>query len=154
MATPLYYEDFSVGQQFKSAREYVIEKDAALAFAREFDPQTQHIDENGAKDGLFGDKLIVSGWHTAAASMRLKTESELFKIQGGVVGIGLESVRWPVPTYPGDRIRIVITILTMRASTSRPDKGIIKYKVETFNQRDELAMEMITSVMVPRKKKS
>lgn len=153
MKSPLYYEDFSVGQQFKSARAYVIEKDAAIAFAREFDPQTQHVNETGAKDGLFGDRLVVSGWHTAAASMRLKTESDLFKIEGGVVGMGLESVRWPVPTYPGDSIRIVIIILAMRPSNSRPDKGIIKYKVETFNQRDELAMEMMTSVMVPRRPK-
>lgn len=152
MGEELYYEDFKVGQQFKSARNYVIEKDDAIAFAREFDPQRQHTDEEGARDSLFGE-LVVSGWHTAAASMRLKTETELFKVAEGVVGMGLESVRWPVPTRPGDALRIVITILAMRASTSRPDKGIIKYKVETFNQRDELAMEMITSVMVPRRKK-
>lgn len=153
MSEPLYYEDFSVGQQFGSARSYVIEKDDALAFAREFDPQAQHTDEEGAKKSLFGE-LVVSGWHTAAASMRLKTETELFKVADGVVGMGLESVRWPIPTRPGDALRITITILAMRASTSRPDKGIIKYKVETFNQRGELAMEMITSVMVPRRPKN
>ncbi len=150
MRAPLYYEDFAVGQQFRSAREYVMEKDAAIAFASAFDPQAQHVDDAAAKESLFGE-LVVSGWHTAAASMRLKTETALFAVAGGVAGMGLENVRWPVPTRPGDHLRIVITILAMRVSNSRPDKGIIRYQVETFNQRDELAMEMVTSVMVPRR---
>lgn len=149
MVAPLYYEDFAVGQQFRSAREYVMEKDAAITFAQEFDPQAQHVDDAAAKESLFG-QLVVSGWHTAAASMRLKTETDLFRVAEGVVGMGLENVRWPVPTLPGDRLRIVITILAMRVSASRPTKGIIRYQVETLNQRDELAMEMVTSVMVPR----
>jgi acyl dehydratase len=150
MVAPLYYEDFAVGQQFRSAREYVMEKDAAITFAQEFDPQAQHVDDAAAKESLFG-QLVVSGWHTAAATMRLKTETDLFRVAEGVVGMGLETVRWPVPTLPGDRLRIVITILAMRISVSRPTKGIIRYQVETFNQRDERAMEMVTSVMVPRR---
>ena len=65
--------------------------------------------------------------------------------------MGLESVSWPRPTMPGDTLRIVVTILDKRPSNSKPDKGIVKYKVETFNQRDELAMEMITAVNIPRR---
>lgn len=150
MTREFYYDDFQIGQQFHSKRSYTIEKDHAIAFANEFDPQPQHIDEEGAKDSMFGE-LIVSGWHTAAASMRLKTETELFNVPGGVVGMGLESVRWPRPTRPGDSIRVTVTVLDKRLSASRPDKGIIKYKVETFNQSDELVMEMVTSVIVSRR---
>jgi len=150
MSEPLYYEDFSVGQQFGSAEGYVMDKDRAIAFAHEFDPQSQHLDDEAAKDSIFGE-LVVSGWHTAAATMRLKTETELFKVANGLVGMGLESVRWPIPTRPGDTLHILVTILEMRLSKSRADKGIIKYKVETLNQRGELAMEMITSVIVPRR---
>lgn len=151
MSKEFYYEDFEIGQQFRSKRSYTIEKDSAIAFASEYDPQSHHVDEEKAKDSLFGE-LVVSGWHTAVASMRLKTETELFKVGGGVVGMGLESVRWPRPTRPGDSLRIVISILEKRLSNSRPDQGIIKYKVETFNQRDELVMEMVTAVLIPRRK--
>ena len=153
MSTPLYYEDFAAGQQFSSTRSYTMHKDDAIAFAREYDPQAQHTDEEGAKESLFGE-LVVSGWHTAAASMRLKTETELFNVPGGVVGMGLESVRWPRPVKPGDSIHIIVTVLEKRTSSSRPEKGIIKYKVETFNQKNELVMEMITAVMVPRRPKN
>lgn len=150
MSRELYYEDFTIGQQFKSSRSYTMERDDAVAFAREFDPQDQHVDDEKAKNSLFGE-LVVSGWHTAAASMRLKTETDLFKAAGGVVGMGLESVRWPKAVRPGDRIWITVTIVEMRPSNSKPDKGIIKYRVETYNQKNELVMEMLTSVMVPRR---
>lgn len=149
MAKELYYEDFEIGQQFRSQKSYTIDKDSAIAFAMEYDPQLQHIDEEGAKDTLFG-KLIVSGWQTAAITMKLKTETELFNVANGLVGMGLESVRWPRPTFPGDSLRIVVTVLEKRPSNSRPDKGIIKYKVETLNQSDELAMEMVIAVIAPR----
>src|SRR5579872_3085033 len=148
MSKAYYYEDFAVGQQFKSKRSYTIGKEDAIAFAREYDPQDIHIDEAKAKEGMFGG-LVVSGWHTAAASMRLKTETELFKVAGGVVGLGLESVRWPRPTMPGDSLRIVITIVEKRLSNSRPGFGIVRYKVETLNQRDELVMDMLTAVIIP-----
>ncbi len=148
MTTPLYYEDFAVGQQFKSRNSYTIDRDGAVAFAREYDPQAQHIDDEGAKDSVFGE-LVVSGWHTSAATMRLKTETDLLHISGGLVGLGVESLRWPRPTMPGDTLRLVITIIDKRLSQSKPGKGIVKYKAETFNQKDELMQEMITNVIVP-----
>jgi acyl dehydratase len=149
MNAPLYYEDFAVSEAFDSAQEYVMGKDAAIAFAREFDPQPMHL-EDGEKNTLFG-QLVASGWHTAAVTMRLKTQTKLFTVAEGVVGMGLENVRWPVPTLPGDRLRVTITILAMRVSNSRPTKGIIRYQSQTFNQRGEVAMEMVASVMVARR---
>lgn len=144
----LYYEDFEVGQQFASTEDYVIDKNSAIEFAKEYDPQHQHIDDALAKDTTFG-QLVVSGWQTAAATMRLKTQTDLAKMKGGLIGIGLEQVRWPRPTLPGDRLRTVITILEKRTSQSRPGRGLIKYRTETFNQRDELAMELIITVIAP-----
>jgi len=150
MDKEFYYEDFEVGQQLRNRRDYTIDKESALAFAREYDPQLQHLDEEEAKASQFG-ALVVSGWHTAAATMRLKTETDLFKVANGLVGMGLESVRWPQPTKPGDSLRIVVTILEKRLSKSKPGFGVVKYKVETLNQRDEMVMEMVTAVLIPRR---
>lgn len=145
-----YYEDFEPGQEFKSSDTYTIDKDDAIAFAKEFDPQIQHIDEARAADTTFG-RLVVSGWHTAAASMRLKTLTDLFNVAGGLIGIGVENIGWPRPTLPGDTLNLVITILEKRTSNSRPDKGLVKYKMETFNQRGDLAMSSTVTVIVPRR---
>ncbi len=144
-----YYEDFEVGQQFKTGTQHV-DRDVAIAFARDYDPQLQHIDEEAAKNSVFG-QLVISGWQTAAISMRLKLTTPLAKVANGLVGVGLESVKWPKPVLPNDVLYIIVTILEKRVSGSRPDKGIVKYKVETFNQRDEKVMEMTTSVFMPRR---
>lgn len=149
MSGVLYYEDFHVGQVL-TTDHYRIDKDHAVAFAQAYDPQAQHLDEELAKDSLFG-AMVVSGWHTAAISMRLKLSSDFARVAAGVVGLGLESVRWPRPVYPGDTLHVTLTILSMRPSATRPDRGIVKYKVRTYNQHDELVMESVTTVLMPRR---
>lgn len=149
MTDPLYYEDFETGQQLLTER-FTIDKEHALAFAREYDPQYMHTDETAAQKSAHG-KLIVSGWQTAAVTMKLKTTSQLTRIAGGLLGLGIEKLRWPRPVYPGDTLRAVITITEKRPSQSKPTHGVMKYKVETLNQNDELAMEMQAAVWVPRR---
>ncbi len=73
--TVRYLEDLAVGQTFGSGR-LRIEKQRIETFAAEFDPQPFHLDEQAARNTLFGG-LAASGWHTAAISMRLLVESEL-----------------------------------------------------------------------------
>jgi acyl dehydratase len=144
----LYYEDFAAGQQFRSRRSFTLTKDDIIAFARLYDPQPQHTSEEEAKSSVFGE-LVASGWHTAATTMRLKAETDLVRVAGGLVGLGLDKVRWPRPTMPGDSLSILVTVLEKRVSESLPGKGIVRYKVETLNQKGELAMEMLTAVIVP-----
>jgi acyl dehydratase len=49
-----YLEDFVVGQMFSSGR-LRIDREGALAFAAEFDPQPFHLDEAAARRSLSGD---------------------------------------------------------------------------------------------------
>lgn len=145
----LTFEDFAVGQQFSGER-YTISRDQAIGFAEEYDPQYFHTDERAAASGIWG-RLVVSGWQTAAITMRLKTTTRLSEIAGGLIGLGIEAIRWPRPVLPGDTLSIVITIVEKRESRSRPSHGVMKYRVETFNQRDELVMEMTTAVLAPKR---
>ncbi len=62
--TVRYLEDLAVGQTFGSGR-LRIEKQRIETFAAEFDPQPFHLDEQAARNTLFGG-LAASGWHTAA----------------------------------------------------------------------------------------
>jgi acyl dehydratase len=149
MTAPLYFEDFDVGQKLSSGR-YTITPQNAMAFAQEYDPQYFHVDEEAARQGIWG-RLVVSGWQTAAVTMRLKAESTLGRVAGGLVGLGLETLAWPRPVYPGDTLHIVITIVDKRRSKSKPDKGVVRYRVETLNQQDALVMDMTTAVLMPLK---
>src|SRR3989442_15002147 len=66
-----FLEDFAVGQTFRSGRVR-IDKERIKTFGAEFDPQPFHLDEEAARDTIFGG-LAASGWHTAAITMRLLT---------------------------------------------------------------------------------
>jgi acyl dehydratase len=143
----LYLEDFHVGQRFTSAT-HVMEADEIKAFARQFDPQPFHLDEEAAKGTFFGG-LVASGWHTAAITMRLQVESGL-PIAGGMIGIGGE-MSWPRPTRPGDILRVVSEILEVTPSRSRPDRGTVRVRSETRNQRDEVVQILNARLLAPRR---
>ncbi len=103
-----FLEDFAVGQTFRSGRVR-IDKERIKTFGAEFDPQPFHLDEEAARDTIFGG-LAASGWHTAAMTMRLLVESDL-KPAGGIVGAGADEFRWPRPVRPGDELRIESEVL-------------------------------------------
>ena len=143
----LYLDDFHVGQRFTSATR-VIDAAQIKAFARQFDPQPFHLDEEAAKGTMFGG-LVASGWHTAAVTMRLLVESGL-PIAGGLVGIGGE-MSWPRPTRPGDVLSVVSEIGEVTPSRSRPDRGVVRLRSETRNQRDEVVQILDAKLLVPRR---
>lgn len=145
--SPLYLEDLGPGQQFRTgARTLTLE--TATRFAREFDPQPFHLDDAAARESLFGE-LTVSGWLTAAFSMRLFVE-EGPKIAGGLIGLGGE-ISWPRTTRPGDTLRVVVEILDARPTRSRPDRGIVTFRNETFNQQDEVVQVFVGKMIALRR---
>jgi acyl dehydratase len=147
MANRLYLEDFHVGQRFTSGT-HTMDTDEIKAFARQFDPQPFHLDEEKAKQSLFGG-LVASGWHTAAVSMRLQVETGL-PIAGGMIGIGGE-MTWPQPARPGDILKVVSEVEEVTPSRSRPDRGTIKVRSETRNQREEVVQILTARMIVPRR---
>lgn len=142
----LYLDDLVVGQRFVSGT-YMIDEQEIKAFAKQFDPQPFHLDDNAAKDTLFAG-LVASGWHTAGISMRLLVEGGL-PIAGGVVGAGAE-LTWPKPTRPGAILHVESEILDVRPSQSRPDRGIATIRSETRNQLGEVVQVLIAKLIVPR----
>lgn len=148
MTLPHYLDDLTVAQKFGSGRR-TLELDAIRSFAAEFDPQPFHLDEAAAQETLFRG-LAASGWHTAAVTMRLLVDSE-FRPAGGVVGAGLEELRWPRPARPGDELRLEIEVLEVRPSKSRPEQGIVKLRVTTLNQDDEALQVYVANLVVQRR---
>jgi acyl dehydratase len=143
-----YLEDYAAGQKFRSGR-LRIDKERIKAFGAEFDPQPFHLDEDAARNTIFGG-LAASGWHTAAVTMRLLVESDL-KPAGGIVGAGADEFRWPRPVRPGDELRIESEVIEVRPSKSRPDHGLIKVRTTTLNQNDEAVQIVVANLLVPRR---
>lgn len=144
---PLYFEDLSVGMRFVSPT-HRLDEGQVIAFAKQFDPQPFHLDREAAPRTMLGG-LAASGWHTAAISMRLLVDSGLH-IVGGILGAGGE-ISWPIPTRPDDELRVQADIIGMRPSRSRPDRGIVKVRNETHNQRGEIVQIFTCTLFVPRR---
>lgn len=123
MVKKLRCADFRVGQTFRSAA-LTVTAEEIKAFARQFDPQRFHLDDAAADAGPFKG-LAASGWHTAALTMRLVVESGL-PIAGGVIGAGVDELRWLRPVRPGDVLHVEAEVLEVIPSTSRPGQGRIR----------------------------
>lgn len=140
----LYLEDLKVGDQFKSD-SYLMTLEEILAFAEKFDPQPFHLNEMAAAEHPVFQGLAASGWHTAAVTMRLWTQC--FPVAYGLIG-SESHVRWPRPTRPLDQLRVEVHITDIKPSRSKPDRAIVSYETETFNQDDQVVYSSSTKILV------
>jgi acyl dehydratase len=147
MTETLYHEDLPVGRRFVSGR-LAVEEAAVRQFALAFDPQPFHTDEAAARETLFG-RMAASGWHTAAMTMRLIVET--FPNAGGVIGSGLDELRWTKPVYPGDHLQVEIEVIEARESQSNPGSGWVKLQVTTRNQHGETVQIGVPNIITRRK---
>jgi len=144
----VHWEDYEVG----SVREYgsvTVSREEIVAFARQFDPQPFHVDEEAARLSPFGG-LVASGWHTCALAMRMFCDGELGR-SAAAGSPGVEKVRWVRPVRPGDTLRLRITLLEKRPMRSKPHLGLLRNAWEVVNQAGERVMEMEGWGMVRRR---
>ncbi|MCK9510560.1 MAG: MaoC family dehydratase [Pigmentiphaga sp.] len=140
-----YFEDYEPGAVFEFG-PIEMEEEELLAFARRFDPQSIHIDPDAAASGPFGG-LIASGWHTVGLLMRLYVENYLTAV-ASLASPGLDELRWTRPVRPGDQLRLRVTVLEKRRSRTKPDRGLVRSRMEGFNQNDELVVSMDAMNMI------
>ena len=133
----LYFEDFREGQVFELG-EKTLTKQEIVAFAREYDPQPFHVDEEAAKQSAFGG-LIASGWHTAAVFMRLYVDALLHRA-ASMGSPGVEELRWHRPVRPGDALSARLTVLDASPSANNPRRGTVYFVSEVRNGRGETVM--------------
>ena len=116
-------------------------------FAAEFDPEPFHLDEPAAEASVFKG-LAASGWHTAAAAMRLLVTGGL-PFASGIVGLGGE-IAWPKPT-PGDTLHVESEIVEITPSRSKPHQGIVTMRGTMFNQNQEAVYVLTAKLLVSRR---
>ena len=135
-----HFEDFVPGEVSEFGPIAIDEADV-VAFARRYDPQPVHIDADAAARGPFGG-LIASGWHTASLVMRILVEHYLAR-GAALASPGVDELRWLQPVRPGDMLRVRVTVLEARRSRSKPDRGLVRTRIEALNQDSAVVMTMI-----------
>lgn len=146
MPQELYFEDLRPGLRFNSERSYKVTAEEIKEFAERYDPQPFHLDEAAGESSFFKG-LAASGWLTAAIVMRLRVES--LHIAGGIIGAGVEEMRWTQAVRPGDTLRTEAEIISARFSRSRPNFGVVKSRTTVFNQRNEVVMRTVVNFLAP-----
>ncbi len=146
--TDRYFEDFRLGERFISGGMTLTEA-GMIEFARQWDPQPFHVDAEFAKNWQYGAS-IAPGPPTMSVTLKLWLELGVLKACSlGSPGLG--ETQFPRPVRPGDTLRVVTDIVELRASASKPDRGICRLRQVTINQRGEHVMEQETTVFLKRR---
>jgi acyl dehydratase len=132
---------------------HVFDAESIKAFARKYDPQPFHIDEEAGRGSVFG-ALCASGWHTAAVWMRqnLATPGPEWSGQGPapVYGPspGISNLKWLKPVYAGETVSYSRTALSHRAMASRPGWRILNLRAEGIDSTGARVIEFESAVLV------
>lgn len=154
-----FFEDLVVGDHVEiGAHRFTA--DEIKTFAKAYDPQAFHVDEEAAKRSHFG-ALCASGWHSAATWMRLmvlyrRREAEALKQHGEPIPAfgpspGFRDLKWFKPVFAGDTVSYATEIAEKRASLSRPEWGLVGLRNTGTNQHGELVLSFVSTAFVGRR---
>jgi acyl dehydratase len=154
-----FFEDIKVGQR-REVGSFTFTADDIKRFAKQFDPQRFHLDEEAGKKSLFGG-LAASGWHVGSVCMKLLVaDGQRLAAEAAARGEklavwgpspGFRELRWLKPVLAGDTISFASEIEQLRVSDKRPEWGILQVRNTGTNQRGELAFSLLATAFVPRR---
>lgn len=129
----MYFDDMAVGFRYETGTR-TLTQDEIVEFARQWDAQPFHIDEEAAKASPYG-RIIASGFHTLLTAFNLTLEASDWS-DSSMGSPGMENIRWSQPVYPGDTLRVRAEVVKATPSRSKPDRGFVDVDHEIVNQDD------------------
>jgi acyl dehydratase len=135
-----HLEDFHPGETIELGSRSV-DHDEIIEFARKYDPQPFHVDEEAGRRSIYGG-LIASGWHTVAMLMRLLVDTVASR-SASMGSPGIDEIRFLKPVRPGDTLSARMIVLDVVPSRSKADRGHVRASYEVFNQHGDKVMTMI-----------
>jgi acyl dehydratase len=143
-----YFEDYPVGEVTEFG-DYPVTEAEVIEFATRYDPQPFHVDAQAARTTIFGG-LIASGWMTASCAMRMMVDHYI-SARSSMGSPGIDELRWVAPVRPGDRLHMRVTVLESRPSTSKPDRGVLRFRWEVMRADGQTVMTLLTWALYRRR---
>jgi len=131
----LYLEDHVPGSVYEFG-SIVVDEKTMVDFASQYDPQVFHTDPEAARKTSFGG-LVASGWHSVVLATKLLVDHYFLRL-ANLGSPGVDELRWLKPVRPGDELSVRLTILEVRPSQSKADRGVIRGLVEVVNRAGEV----------------
>jgi acyl dehydratase len=141
----LHYEDFAEGSVQKFGPRSIT-RDEIVAYAREFDSQPMHLDEEAAKKSLLGG-LSASGWHTCCFMFRMMYDY-LLKDSASLGSPGIEETKWLRPVRPDVPLTLRLEILDKRISKSRPEMGLVRMRAQLLDPSGAPVIDQTSTLLV------
>ena len=131
----LYFEEFSIGQEFSHAlSRTVTEHDNTMFSLMTMNPQPLHLDAHFAEGTEWGQRLFNS-YYTLAILVGMSVYDTTL---GTTIGnLGMTDVRFPKPVFAGDTLTAHTKVVGLRESKSRPDAGLVEFEHTAFKQTGE-----------------
>jgi acyl dehydratase len=137
----LYFEDIHVGEKI-IVGTHAADREGMIEFARRWDPQVFHIDEEAA---AHHNGLIASSNYTMCVVTKVIGSNLHIKTYGVME---YNQIKVHAPVRPGDVLTVSMEWTEKRASRSKPDRGVVLSRIEVRNQRDELMLSYVASIMM------
>ncbi|MBR9652632.1 MaoC family dehydratase [Thalassovita aquimarina] len=144
----MYFDDLPVGFTFETGTRQ-IPLDEMVDFARKYDPQPFHVDEDAGRDTPYGG-LIASGFQTMVVGFLLTLEADIWN-EASLGSPGIDELRWLKPVRPGDTLRVNAEVIGSAPSRSRPDRGRTEIRYDTYNQDGDKVMTYRTTHILRRR---
>ncbi|MBO0143727.1 MaoC family dehydratase [Agrobacterium sp. Ap1] len=144
-----YFEDWTIGDRIAhEIRRTVTETDNLLFSTMTHNPQPLHLDIEAAKASEFG-RIIVNGTFTFALMVGLSVSDTTLGTL--VANLGYDKLTMPKPVFIGDTMRAETEIVELKESRSRPAAGIVTFRHELINQRNEIVCQCLRSALLHRR---
>jgi len=143
-----YLEEFEVGDVYKHwPGRTITESDDMLFCMLTMNHHPLHIDANYGAGTQFGRNVVVGNLVVdIALGMSVRDVSGK-----AIANLGYEKIEFLAPTFHGDTFYAETTVLDVRESESKPDRGVVTVETKATNQRGETVMRFRRSVLVPRR---
>ena len=153
----LFFEEIAEGQT-ETLGSYHFTREAIISYARKYDPQPFHLEEEAGRRSHFGS-LCASGWHTCAAWMKCfvsfnDRHMAMRRDRGETAAQlgpspGFENLRWLKPVRVGDTLTYRAIVTGKRLLASRPGWGMVSFSNDCVNQEGETVFTFDGKVLVP-----
>ncbi|MGQ0503415.1 MAG: MaoC family dehydratase [Panacagrimonas sp.] len=132
----LFFEDFTPGMRFDHAlTRTVTEMDNMMFSMLTMNHQPLHVDAHFAAKTEFKQPLVNSLFTLGLMIGMTVTDTTLGTT---IANLGMTDVNFPKPVFQGDTLHAVTEVISVRASKSRPEAGIVEFRHSALNQRNEV----------------
>jgi acyl dehydratase len=145
MITPLYFDDFYVGQRFVTKARTVTEADVVNFAALTWDHNQLHTDAEYAATTMYGKRIaqgLLGVTFQAGLASPLTEQSILAFLE----------LKWQfkLPLYIGDTIHVEQVVKEMREDKQK-DRGILTFEKEVINQRSEVVQTGTVTLLLAKR---